>query len=195
MKAADKILTLLAESPIKAGDIIEALGYSVTDLLISRAIGDSFKRRGCWDGSPHQKALAKLVDSDAVLCVRDRSQDVWYKLPGQKLPPCDKPARRSFANMVCAVYRSLPDKVAGKNIEPKRDIGIDDVWHSFAEYEFLGVTLSIEGDGWELADGDPVCNWCGQTFTKKYPADVDPAIIARRIVRELKKQALQSEVS
>ncbi len=63
----------------------------------------------------------------------------------------------------------------------------DDAW-----VEFYPFVLSKLEDGWELADGDPICNWAGQTFGDHYPEDADAKLIAERIVEA--STAIESEV-
>jgi hypothetical protein len=60
------------------------------------------------------------------------------------------------------------------------DIEPGDSW-----VEFCPFVLTAEVDGWELADGDPICNWCFNTFTEKFPHDVEPQALLDRMLRSL----------
>ncbi len=98
---------------------------------------------------------------------------------------------RSFLSMVQAIYRLLPKKWQAMK---RGSLEKDHRWHSFCEWDVFGVTLSLENDRWGLSDGDPICFWCGNTFVKEYPFGTKPPIIARRVLKELRKQARNKEL-
>jgi len=133
-----------------------------------------------------------MVRSGEVLWQRAANLDNWYSLPDQDLPEEAAPRRRSLKQIMKEIFASLPKRVVDDD-DPERDewrrnlaaVGDNDTW-----VEFCPFVLSMHEDGWELADGDPICNWAGNTFEKVYPVDVAAAVVARRIRRELKKKAV-----
>ena len=198
-----KVLKALQEGPLKVGDLIVELGYDPVIDYWDRAIG--IETRASFSGSAEQAALVDLIERNEVKYRRDRCQDVWYLLPGQRLPRVKGLSIPNFGTMCRRVYRHL-----SKALINRRPVGKDAVWHTFEicgdqllkihtevsgsphehfcyEHPDFGVTLCLESNGFSLADGDPICNWCFNTFTKHYPGDVDPAVIARRIVKESKR--------
>jgi hypothetical protein len=76
------------------------------------------------------------------------------------------------------IYRLL-----GETVSPQ-DIGKKDVRHEFALNGAM-ISLTQEDDGFHLRDGDPICNWCGNTFDQRYPLDADASKLAARVLREL----------
>jgi len=185
-QSAEKaILKALKKGPMHPIELMEAFAYRPLINEIDRAL--RINSRDDWDGSSEQKALGELVESGEVRYQRDRQQTVWYLLPGQELPDVEGPSVPSFRSICQKIYDLLSDTEVDQS--HLADIGSDDCWHEFMESGGEGsLTLELEGDGFSLADGDPICNWCGNTFTEHYPEDVDPATIVKRIVHELREQ-------
>lgn len=93
--------------------------------------------------------------------------------------------RSSFQSIVKAVYKLLGDHL--RIGDGYGRCNRSDVWHEFTAKEkpHHCVTLQREEDGWHLRDGDPICNWCFNTFDKRYDFSTSPEVIAHRIRREL----------
>ncbi len=100
---------------------------------------------------------------------------------------------RTLKQMMKELFKVLPPILVYKNSIPDghicnywkqnvEDIEDDHVWVNFCPF-----VLTRHEDGWELAD-DPFCSWAFNTFSQKYPMDVDVSVIARRIEEELKKE-------
>ena len=78
-KAGEEILALLADGPKKTGELIEGLGHSGINFLVTKWIGD---KKGDWDQSPHQLVLSDLVESGRIQWCFDEKDNVWYGLKG-----------------------------------------------------------------------------------------------------------------
>ncbi len=99
--------------------------------------------------------------------------------------------KRTLKQMTKAVLKLLPPRFTHVWVRDKKvpienktiwnTIEDDDVWVDFCPF-----VLSRTKKGWELADGDPVCNWCGNSFTKIYPVDVDASVIAKKVMQQWK---------
>lgn len=188
ISAKRKVLRALESGPAKSSEIQERCGYDPVASYWDATVG--IETRTSWQGSPEQKALGKLVAARDVLCRRDRCQNVWYLLHGQRLPRIEGPSIPAFPTLCRQIYELLSPKVC--NIQRRKILKKDDVWHTFIlagldVNDDFGVTLQMDSGGWSLADGDPICNWCYQTFNVVYPFDTDPAALARRIEKELRR--------
>jgi hypothetical protein len=78
-KAKKQVLALLANGPVGTQGVIEGLGYSAGNFVLTQMIGD---RHGEWDDSPHQVALSKLIASGKVQWRRNENLNVEYALAG-----------------------------------------------------------------------------------------------------------------
>ncbi len=186
MNWKNEILKVLRKKPLRSGDLIAALGFdgvmSVID--VATRVTEGLKPlRGSFLDSTAQRVLGRLVHHGEVIWQRAANMDNWYRLPGQKFPRLAAPRKRTLKDLVREIRKILPAN-AGVEWTSVDSMGDVDVW-----VEFCPFVLSMEEDGWELADGDPICNWCGNTFSNKYPMDVDAKVIVRKIRRELRSRA------
>lgn len=76
--ARDEVMVVL-NRPKLTGELIEELGYSGMNFLLTKQIGDA---AGEWDDSPHQLALSDLIDEGQIQWQRDESLNVMYALKG-----------------------------------------------------------------------------------------------------------------
>lgn len=79
-RARQEVLDCFNDGPIKTGDLLERLGYSGMNFMLTKAIGDG---NGEWDNSPHQLAQSDLIDDGTLVWWRDDEMNVWYGLPQQ----------------------------------------------------------------------------------------------------------------
>lgn len=185
-----KILDVLAEKPLVVSVLIDRLGFSLESTGMdasTRYVGGLKPLHGSFLDSTAQHVLGRMVRLGDVHYRRASNLSNWYGLPGQPWPRSSRPRKRTLDRLLKEVFSFLP-AVAIAVIDAPSEIGEADMW-----VEFCPFVLLMTEDGWELADGDPICNWCSNTFTKKYPMDVDPKVIARKIVLELKKQKLRGD--
>lgn len=59
--------------------------------------------------------------------------------------------------------------------------------------EFCPFVLMAVPEGWELADGDPICNWCCNTFTERFPRDVETQEILDRMLRSVNEELIVTD--
>jgi len=62
---------------------------------------------------------------------------------------------------------------------------VNDIEPCDAFVEFCPFVLTASDGGWELADGDPICNWCCNTFSEEFTHDVAPQAILDRMLQSL----------
>ena len=55
-----------------------------------------------------------------------------------------------------------------------------DTWVEFYPFALVAVR-----GGWELADGDPICDWCANTFREQFPHEVEPQALLDRMLQSL----------
>jgi len=181
MKWEDKIVAALKSGPKKTGDLIEALGFDCQSTYfdnLTRMTGVVKPLHDSFVDSPAQRALGRMVKKGAVGWQRASNLDNWYKLPGQRFPREAKRRTRTLKALVTEVLDLMHDWAIEEQIHI--DIADNDCWVAFSPF-----VLSEHEDGWELADGDPICNWCGNTFEKVYPMDVPAEVIVRKIKRQI----------
>lgn len=185
----DAVLNALRQSgPMRTGDLISALGFdsdaTVSDIMTNVVRGLE-PLSGSFRNSDAQSALGEMVESGTVVWRRAANLDNWYRLPEQDFPPEAAVRKRSLRQMMAEIVAALPSDFLDRFPESKRDqrlpklgnIGQDDVWVDFCPF-----VLSAVAEGWELADGDPICNWCGNTFRRVFPLDVEAIEIAKVIL-------------
>lgn len=177
-----RITEVLADKPLVIGDLIERLGFDkgAASLDYFTRCSDGLKPlRGSFLGSQAQRVLGTLVKSREVIHRRSLDLCNWYKLPSQRWPKAATRRKRTLKSLLMEVLALLPEET---DIERPdcNEVEDDDLW-----VELCPFVLSAISGGWELADGDPICNWCFNTFTVEYPLDVDAKVIARRIRKEL----------
>lgn len=182
--AKERILKALSDKPLIIGDLIKKLGYSLgaTGLDVATNINNMLKPlAGSFIDSLEQKELGVLVKSGDVHYIRAKNMDNWYKLPHQKWPEEVEIRERSLKQIMDELINKIPDDIKCKielnNISNIKD---GDLW-----VEFCPFVLSAYESGWELADGDPNCNWCGNTFTQVYDFDVDVEEIIDKITSKI----------
>ena len=90
-----------------------------------------------------------------------------------------KKTRRTLKSLCAELSEVAPD------IFPESGVAAIESGHRFAE--FHPFTVLVKDDGWELADGDPVCNWCFNTFFKSFDHDTP----AKKIVKFARKKKAQ----
>ena len=161
--------------PMRIGELLLCLGFDegATFFDVTTNLGNMFKPlNGSFVGSQAQRVLGEMVRKGYVEYQRAANMDNWYGLSGQRFPRVARKRSRTLREMAVAVYALTGDLVREK---PDFDgIGDADVW-----VEIEPFVLSLHEKGWEVADGDPVCNWCFNTFEKVFPMNVSPIKIAR----------------
>ena len=110
-KARRQVLACFKDGPLRTGDLLERLGYSGMNFVLTKYIGDS---AGEWDHSPHQLAQSDLIDEGKLIWWRDKSFDVWYGLPkhcpykthGDESPICRRAT--AYLDRVCSLAGAVP---------------------------------------------------------------------------------------
>ncbi len=191
---------LTTHGAVRSGDLIGHLGFDVSTTgfdLSTRCMSGLKPLNGSFLESRAQRVLATMVERNEVIWQRSANMDNWYKLPGQRFPKEAKPRARSLQSLakevLACLLRDLSKKLQDRFTEA-HTLTIKEEWSECygasdsddCWIQFYPCVISMDEDGWELADGEPTCNWAGHTFTKKYPTGVDAEKIARRILRELK---------
>ena len=187
--AEGDIRKALFNGPKRTGELFDALGVSHVDFLMTQAIGDG---RGRWDDSPHQLALADMVDSGEIRFWRDEKLDVWYGLAEDLRTPrveeCgdECPAvveLREFLSLVARrVVETVPKAEAdedqfnvlniGFGMTPnENDVGYDgEAWDEVVEISVDGEKITVTETGGEEVLWERL--WPGPT-----PAMVVAAVI------------------
>lgn len=185
-----KILSVLADGPMASGDLVAALGFSAEASLFDAQTRFSNMLKplsGSFIESSEQAVLGDMVSSGEVRWRQAENMDNWYALPGQRFP-C-KERKRSLKSLVKEVLgiagvklrKKIEDFAGEKCKEIVSAIEKDDCWAEVGPF-----VIEKREEGWGLLDGDPICNWCGNTFDKDYLMDVEAAKIVRKMQSQLK---------
>lgn len=184
-KIKSRIRQALDQGPLTSGDLVEKLGFDAHQSAFdaATAIAGTSPLTGSFRDSDEQTTLAQMVESKEIIWRRAKNMDNWYALPGHNFPPEADVRKVNLASFVKDVIAALsPEVLDGIETMHVNDISDDDAW-----VEIFPFVIQMDEDGWELADGDPICNWAGNTFTEKFSIDVDPGDVAKLITSRQKE--------
>jgi len=160
---------------------------------------------GSFYGSQAQRVLGGMVRRGEVEWQHAANMDNWYGLPEQEFPEGTAPRKRTLRSLMGEILSlmSEEDFYGKEEIDARPDFQVKDEWvENFAEIkpddawvEFCPFVLTMHEDGWELADGDPICNWCFNTFTEMFPMDVEAATIVERMKKKREDDAMEKPIA